>query len=78
MNDFFDSLKGIKDELVKKQKDNKQLAPKKPKPKPNRDEFKDIFTEPDEIEMPDIKEHRLKDEFMEFIKHSDIKKIERD
>ncbi|ANE34198.1 hypothetical protein [Campylobacter hyointestinalis] len=74
MNDFFDSLKGIKDELIKEQKDNK--PPKKPNL--NRDEFKDIFTEPGEIEMLDAKERRLKDEFMEFIKYSDIKKIERD
>ncbi|EAJ0344483.1 hypothetical protein YZ08_00780 [Campylobacter fetus] len=78
MNDFFDSLKNIKNELVKEQKSQEIKVPKKPKLNPNRDEFKDIFAEPNEIEMPDAKEHRLKDEFLEFIKHSDVKKLERD
>ncbi|AII14800.1 hypothetical protein CIG1485E_0962 [Campylobacter iguaniorum] len=76
MNDFFDSLKDIKSDLVKEQKQKKQVAPKKPKPNPNRDEFKDIFKEPNEIEMPDAKEHRLKDEFLDFIKFADVKKID--
>ncbi|MDY5519201.1 hypothetical protein [Campylobacter lanienae] len=67
--DFLDSLKEIKGNMLKEQQ------PPKPKPNPNRDEFKDIFTSDDE-ETPADKEARLRDEFMEFIKYSDIKKLD--
>ncbi|WP_096027834.1 hypothetical protein [Campylobacter lanienae] len=66
--DFLDSLKEIKGNMLKEQQ-----SPK-PKPKPNRGEFKDIFTSDDEA--PADKEARLRDEFMEFIKYSDIKKLD--
>ena len=66
--DFLDSLKEIKGNMLKEQQ------PPKPKPNPNRDEFKDIFT--NDEETPADKEARLRDEFMEFIKYSDIKKLE--
>lgn len=62
--DFLDSLKEIKGNMLKEQQP----------PKPNRDEFKDIFTSDDEA--PADKEARLRDEFMEFIKYSDIKKLD--
>ena len=69
--DFLDSLKEIKGQMVKEQKAQASVA--KPKPNPNRDEFKDIFSEPEVIAD---KEARLRDEFMEFIKYSDIKKLD--
>ncbi|WP_096019552.1 hypothetical protein [Campylobacter lanienae] len=68
--DFLDSLKEIKGNMLKEQQSPKP----KPKPKPNRDEFKDIFTSDEET--PADKEARLRDEFMEFIKYSDIKKLD--
>ena len=61
----------IKGQMVKEQK--AQTLVSKPKPNPNRDEFKDIFSEPEVIAD---KEARLRDEFMEFIKYSDIKKLD--
>lgn len=67
--DFLDSLKEIKGQMVKEQKVQAPVS----KPKPNRDEFKDIFIESQE---PADKEARLRDEFMEFIKYSDIKKLD--
>ena len=67
--DFLDSLKEIKGQMVKEQKAQAPIS----KPKPNRDEFKDIFIESQE---PADKEARLRDEFMEFIKYSDIKKLD--
>lgn len=75
--DFLDSLKEIKGQMVKEQK--AQAPRPKPKPNPNRDEFKDIFIEPKDLENfenPQDKEARLRDEFMEFIKYSDIKKLD--
>lgn len=69
--DFLDSLKEIKGQMVKEQK--AQTPVSKLKPNPNRDEFKDIFSEPEVIAD---KEARLRDEFMEFIKYSDIKKLD--
>ena len=57
--------------MVKEQK--AQAPVSKPKPNPNKDEFKDIFSEPEVIAD---KEARLRDEFMEFIKYSDIKKLD--
>ena len=66
--DFLDSLKEIKGNLLKEQQ-----TPK-PESNPNRDEFKDIFT--NDEETPADKEARLRDEFMEFIKYSDIKKLD--
>lgn len=66
--DFLDSLKEIKGNMLKEQQ------PPKPKPNPNRDEFKDIFT--NDEGTPADKEARLRDEFMEFIKYSDIKKLD--
>lgn len=69
--DFLDSLKEIKGQMVKEQK--AQTPVSKPKSNPNRDEFKDIFSEPEVIVD---KEARLRDEFMEFIKYSDIKKLD--
>lgn len=69
--DFLDSLKEIKGQMVKEQK--AQAPVSKSKPNPNRDEFKDIFIESQE---PADKEARLRDEFMEFIKYSDIKKLD--
>ncbi|WP_086226189.1 MULTISPECIES: hypothetical protein [Campylobacter] len=69
--DFLDSLKEIKGQMVKEQKTQTPVS--KPKPNPNRDEFKDIFSEPEVIAD---KEARLRDEFMEFIKYSDIKKLD--
>lgn len=69
--DFLDSLKEIKGQMVKEQK--AQTPVSKPKSNPNRDEFKDIFFEPEVIAD---KEARLRDEFMEFIKYSDIKKLD--
>ena len=69
--DFLDSLKEIKGQMVKEQKAKAPIS--KPKPNPNRDEFKDIFSEPEIIAD---KEARLRDEFMEFIKYSDIKKLD--
>lgn len=71
MNDFFESLQEIKKELKKEQK-QKEL-PKKPKPNPNRDEFREIFK--DEEENLGDKEARLQDEFLNFIKHCDVRKI---
>lgn len=68
--DFLDSLEEIKGNMLKEQQPPKP----KPKPNPNRDEFKDIFTSDDEA--PADKEARLRDEFMEFIKYSDIKKLD--
>ena len=53
----------------------KNAIPLPTKSNPNRDEFKDIFTSDDE-ETPADKEARLRDEFMEFIKYSDIKKLD--
>ncbi|MEE3704950.1 hypothetical protein V2I29_05090 [Campylobacter sp. CX2-8023-23] len=61
--DFLDSLKEIKGKMVKEQK----ATPKQSNP--NKDEIKDIFDEAH-------KEARLRDEFMEFIKYSDIKKLD--
>ncbi|WP_086244136.1 hypothetical protein [Campylobacter devanensis] len=71
--DFLDSLKEIKGQMVKEQKTQTPVSKPKPKPNPNRDEFKDIFSEPEVIAD---KEARLRDEFMEFIKYSDIKKLD--
>ncbi|WP_096018406.1 hypothetical protein [Campylobacter lanienae] len=68
--DFLDSLKEIKGNMLKEQQPPKP----KSKPNPNRDEFKDIFTSDEET--PADKEARLRDEFMEFIKYSDIKKLD--
>ncbi|WP_086297141.1 hypothetical protein [Campylobacter devanensis] len=67
--DFLDSLKEIKGQMVKEQKAQTPVS----KPNPNRDEFKDIFSESEVIAD---KEARLRDEFMEFIKYSDIKKLD--
>ncbi|MCR8696941.1 MULTISPECIES: hypothetical protein [Campylobacter] len=63
--DFLDSLKEIKGNMLKEQK----ATPKQSNP--NKDEIKDIFDED-----PVHKEARLRDEFMEFIKYSDIKKLD--
>lgn len=73
MNDFFDSLKDIKSQMVKEQKTTQNVAkPKKAtKQNPNRDEFKDIFKDESLLD----KETRLKDEFSEFIKHANVRKI---
>ncbi len=68
--DFLDSLKEIKGNMLKEQQPPKP----NPKPNPNRDEFKDIFTSDEET--PEGKEARLRDEFMEFIKYLDIKKLD--
>ena len=44
---------------------------KSAKPNPNRDEFKDIFKD----ESIDDRQTRLQDEFSEFVKHANVKKI---
>lgn len=72
MADFLESLKGIKNELIKEQK-NKENIVKKPVQNPNKDEFKEIFKEP---ESPKDKQIRLRDEFIDFIKYNDVKKID--
>lgn len=84
MNDFFDSLKDIKSQMVKEQK-AAAPAPKKAKRNPNRDEFRDIFKDEDSNlssesyvelgESADAKEARLKDEFSAFIAHAGVRKI---
>ena len=69
MNDFFDSLKDIKSQMIKDQKATSK--PKKVASNPNKDEFKEIFKD----ESLQDKETRLKDEFSEFVKHANVKKI---
>lgn len=63
--DFLDSLKEIKGNMLKEQKATPRQS------NSNKDEIKDIFDED-----PVYKEARLRDEFMEFIKYSDIKKLD--
>ncbi|MBE2986023.1 hypothetical protein CCAL13119_00980 [Campylobacter sp. RM13119] len=60
MNDFFDSLKDIKKELVKEQ--GVSLKPQKDPQNAKQDAIKH-------------KQDRLKDEFLSYIKNSDIRKI---
>lgn len=75
MNDFFESLKDIKKELAKK--DQKEIKKAK-KSNPNPNEFKEIF-EDEEFDLAKesigARQKRLKDEFQEYVKHCDIKKI---
>ena len=53
-------------------KDQKATTkPKKVASNPNKDEFKEIFKD----ESLQDKETRLKDEFSEFVKHANVKKI---
>lgn len=61
MNDFFDSLKEIKKELAKEQ----NLTPKTAKQN-------QAHTKEEAIKH---KQDRLKDEFLAYIKNSDIRKI---
>ncbi|MBN7288506.1 MULTISPECIES: hypothetical protein [Campylobacter] len=61
MNDFFDSLKEIKKELAKEQ----NLTPKTAKQN-------QAHTKEEAIKH---KQDRLKDEFLVYIKNSDIRKI---
>ncbi|MBR8463922.1 hypothetical protein KDD93_04945 [Campylobacter sp. faydin G-24] len=63
MNDFFDSLKEIKKELTKEQntKNTKQKS-----------QNATTFSKEDAIAQ---KQERLKDEFLSYIKDSDIRKI---
>lgn len=70
MNDFFDSLKEIKKELTK---ETKQIV-KKSKPNPNRDEFKDIFKDEQDIQNLN-KFENLKDDFLKYVGYNNIKKI---
>lgn len=60
MNDFFDSLKEIKKELVKEQGGAQKTTPNTQKIKENAIAHK---------------EERLKNEFLAYIKGSDIRKI---
>lgn len=67
--DFLDSLKNIKEQMKQEQNfvkkaENVKNSPQK-KQESKRDEFEDIF----------LKEQRLSDEFSEFIKDANIKKI---
>lgn len=68
--DFFDSLKDIKNKLINEEK-TKEVKAKKP----NEDEISKIFMEKT-TETSQDKENRLKNEFLEFIKHSDVRKID--
>ncbi|MDO5046178.1 hypothetical protein [Campylobacter sp.] len=61
MNDFFESLKDIKKEMIKEQ----GVAPKK-------EVKKQAISKEEAIAH---KEQMLRDEFMKYIKDSDIKKI---
>lgn len=70
MNNFFDNLKDIKKDMIKKEKVNET---KDKKPNPNRDEFKDIFK--DEEESLELKKERLQDEFKKYVEFSKVKKI---
>lgn len=73
MNDFLDSLKEIKKDMVK---DVKPTLKKVKKPNPNRDEFKDIFK--DDEEKKDLEQDKfdsLKDEFLKYAGYNNIKKI---
>lgn len=75
--DFLDSLKDIKKDMIKEQKAINSPKQKPKKTNPNRDEFKDIFKEDLDFANENIseREKRLKDEFAEFVKFADIKKI---
>ncbi|QCD45202.1 hypothetical protein [Campylobacter mucosalis] len=64
MNDFFDSLKEIKKELVKEQgADTKKIQ---------KAEKRQEFSKEEAIAH---KEDKLRDEFLAYIKNSDIRKI---
>ncbi|CAD7287068.1 hypothetical protein [Campylobacter suis] len=63
MNDFFDSLKEIKKELVKEQGDEK---------KPTKPTQKDSISKEEVVAK---KEQQLAQEFLSYIKHSDVRKF---
>lgn len=63
MNDFFDSLKEIKKELVKEQGGEK---------KPAKTATKEILSKEEIIAQ---KEQQLALEFLNYIKHSDVRKF---
>lgn len=73
--DFFDSLKSIKKEMQTHSKEQKNLK------NSNKNFNKEIKTQPPEMnldkEMQEVflKQEKLQDEFLEFIKNADIKKI---
>lgn len=76
MNDFFDSLKEIKKELKKQEIAKKPIKPKKSNSDTN--EFKEIFQDEEfDLEKESIfsRQKRLKDEFQEYVKNCNIKKI---
>jgi len=72
MADFLDSLKEIKKELQKTQAPKQA---KKPKPNPNRDEFKEIFKDDEEFENLEAKKSHLQDEFEKYAQMANITKL---
>ncbi|EFN2914679.1 hypothetical protein HKV39_000235 [Campylobacter coli] len=77
--DFFDSLKSIKKEMQTHSKERK--SPKNSNKKDMNHFNKETKTQPQETildkEMQEVflKQEKLQDEFLEFIKNADIKKI---
>ena len=77
--DFFDSLKSIKKEMQTHAKEQK--SPKNSNKKDMKYFNEEIKTQPPEMnldkEMQEVflKQEKLQDEFLEFIKNADIKKI---
>ena len=75
--DFLDSLNSIKKDMIREEKAKNPPKPK-PKPNPNRDEFKDIFKDDEadfSAESVSERENRLKDEFLKYVDHANIRKI---
>lgn len=67
MNDFFDSLKDIKKEMVKNHTIKTQNLQKN-----DKKQEKTTFSKEDVVAY---KEQKLQDEFLAYIKNSDIRKI---
>ena len=71
--DFFDSLKSIKKEMQTHSKEQK--SPKNSNKKDMKHFNEEIKTQPPEMNLDKEMQEKLQDEFLEFIKNADIKKI---
>ncbi|NLY03553.1 MAG: hypothetical protein GXZ15_01730 [Campylobacter sp.] len=73
MNDFFDDLKEIKKDMLKSSKKVESKSCLDENSKDNDSSFKEVFDL--SKESVEAREKRLKDEFLEYTKDADIKRI---
>ena len=73
MNDFFDDLKEIKKDMLKSSKKVESKSCLDENSKDNDSSFKEVFDL--SKESVEAREKRLTDEFLEYTKDADIKRI---